>query len=175
MATFLLLCSTVDGHTLTICRRLQRALEREGHRVELQVLDDATAIDPAGFDRVVIGASIRYGRHRPAVLGFIRHHRALLDRTPSGFFSVNVVARKPGKDRPESNPYVRELLRRSGWQPTHVEVFAGRIDYPRYRRADRLLIRFIMWLTGGPTDPRAVVEFTDWRRVDAFARRIAGG
>ena len=38
--------------------------------------------------------------------------------------------------------------------------------------ADRLMIRFIMWLTHGPTDLTAVVEFTDWHRVDAFAQRV---
>lgn len=36
-----------------------------------------------------------------------------------------------------------------------------------------LATRLIMWLTSGPTDPRAVVEFTDWARVDAFAERVA--
>jgi len=30
-----------------------------------------------------------------------------------------------------------------------------------------------MLLTGGPTDPRAVVEFTDWSAVEAFAGRVA--
>jgi menaquinone-dependent protoporphyrinogen oxidase len=30
-----------------------------------------------------------------------------------------------------------------------------------------------MLVTGGPTDTSAVVEFTDWQRVDAFARRVA--
>jgi menaquinone-dependent protoporphyrinogen oxidase len=35
------------------------------------------------------------------------------------------------------------------------------------------MIRLIMWMTHGPTDPAAVVEFTDWQRVDDFAQRIA--
>jgi menaquinone-dependent protoporphyrinogen oxidase len=35
------------------------------------------------------------------------------------------------------------------------------------------MIRFIMLITKGPTDPNAVVEFTDWQRVDAFARLVA--
>lgn len=30
-----------------------------------------------------------------------------------------------------------------------------------------------MLITGGPTDPRAVVEFTDWNEVEAFGRRVA--
>jgi menaquinone-dependent protoporphyrinogen oxidase len=30
-----------------------------------------------------------------------------------------------------------------------------------------------MWMTKGPTDPKAVIEFTDWAQVEAFGRRIA--
>jgi len=32
-----------------------------------------------------------------------------------------------------------------------------------------------MLLTRGPTDPRATVEFTDWKQVDAFGRLISDG
>jgi len=59
----LFLYSTVDGHTLKICRRLQQLLERAGHQVTLSDLrPDA---DLAPFDTIVVGASIRYGKHRP--------------------------------------------------------------------------------------------------------------
>jgi menaquinone-dependent protoporphyrinogen oxidase len=30
-----------------------------------------------------------------------------------------------------------------------------------------------MLMTHGPTDPTAVIEFTDWQQVEAFGRRIA--
>ena len=43
---------------------------------------------------------------------------------------------------------------------------AGRLDYPHYRWLDRQIIRFIMKMTGGPTDPRSCVEFTAWKAVD---------
>jgi menaquinone-dependent protoporphyrinogen oxidase len=36
------------------------------------------------------------------------------------------------------------------------------------------MIRFIMLVTGGPTDPTSVVEYTQWDKVDAFAGQIAG-
>ena len=97
----------------------------------------------------------------------------MLNRKASAFFSVSVVARKPAKNQPHTNPYVRKLLRSIAWRPREVGVFAGKIDYPRYGVLDRLIIRFIMWLTGGPTDPEAVVEFTDWRQVEAFGDLIA--
>jgi len=51
-------------------------------------------------------------------------------------------------------------------------VFAGKLDYPRYGALDRMIIRFIMWLTDGPTAADTVVEYTDWQRVDAFGRKL---
>jgi menaquinone-dependent protoporphyrinogen oxidase len=91
---------------------------------------------------------------------------------PNAYFSVNIVARKPGKDRAETNPYVRTFLRSAHWRPRRVEVFAGRLDYPRYGVVDRTIIRLIMRLTGGPTRPDTVVEYTDWGRVEAFGRAL---
>ena len=173
MSAILILYSTVDGHTRTICERIGRALEAAGHGISLARIEDASGIDLPAYDRIVIGASIRYGRHRPSVFEFVEANRSLLERRPSAFFTVNIVARKPGKDRPETNPYLRAFLRRTRWMPQLLDVFAGRLDYPRCRPLDRLMIRFIMWLTRGPTNPAAVVEFTDWARVDAFARRVA--
>ena len=173
MSRILFLYSTVDGHTLKICRRLQQVVEGAGHQAALEVLEDHADIDLAAFDKVVVGASIRYGKHRPQVAEFMRAQRRMLEAKPSAFFSVNIVARKPDKNTPETNPYVRKLLRQIGWRPALVAVFAGKLDYPRYGFWDRQVIRFIMLLTRGPTDPRAVVEFTDWSKVDAFGRGVA--
>ena len=172
MADILILHSSIDGHTITICERLKRVIAEDGHRVTLARVDDTLALDPSAFDKVVIGASIRYGKHRPQVLEFIDRHRELLETLPSAFFSVNIVARKAGKDSPQTNPYLRKFLCRSAWRPREVAVFAGRLDYPKYGFLDRLMIRLIMKITGGPTDPETVIEYTDWPAVDAFARRV---
>lgn len=172
MARILIACSTVDGHTRTICRHLQTHLEASGHAVALVAMEDIAGVDLAAHDKVVVGASIRYGKHRSDVLAFVNQNAELLARKPSAFFSVNIVARKPLKNRPETNPYVRKFLQQVRWRPTELDVFAGKLDYPRYRFFDRQMIRFIMLLTQGPTDPTAVVEFTDWARVDAFAQRV---
>jgi len=173
MARILVLYSTTDGHTREICERLRRQLEKDGHQVVVEPITDAPDIDLGLFDKMVIGASIRYGRHNPAVHAFVERYQALLDSRPNAFFSVNVVARKPGKNRPETNPYLQKFLRRISWKPRVLAVFAGKIDYPRYGFLDRLMIRFIMWITHGPTDPTAVVEFTDWEQVEAFGRVVS--
>ena len=173
MARILIAYSTVDGHTLAICNRLKQSLERSGHAATLVEIGRSTSVDPESFDQFVIGASIRYGKYRPAVFSFIEANRRALEQKPSAFFSVNVVARKPGKDAPESNPYVRLFRRKTTWVPGEVAVFAGKLDYPSYGFMDRHVIQLIMWLTQGPTDPTACVEFTDWQAVERFARRLA--
>jgi menaquinone-dependent protoporphyrinogen oxidase len=168
----------VDGHTRKICERIATALQTQGHAVVLASLDDDAALSlaltgPEPVDQIVLGASIRYGHFRPELWDFIRTRRSWLDRLPSAFFCVNVVARKPGKAVPEANPYMRRFWQTTDWRPQPVAVFAGKIDYQRYRWRDRLMIRLIMWITHGPTDPKACVEFTDWAAVDAFAHQLA--
>lgn len=169
MAGILLIYSTVDGHTREIADRLRARWEAAGQDVTLVSLDDDPAVDPGDFERVVIGASIRYGKHRPNVAAYVNRHAEALQRRPAAFFSVSLVARKPNRDRLDTNPYVRRFLDTIRWQPDLVEVFAGKLDYPRYGFWDRQMIRLIMWMTRGPTDPSAVVDYTDWQRVDAFA------
>ncbi len=173
MARICIVYSTNDGHTLEICRRIQQILEGDSHRVELIAVEATAGADWARFDKIVIGARIRYGKHHPQVVHLIETCAARWQRIPTAFFSVNLVARKAGKNTAETNPYVRKLLRLTGWQPTATAVFAGKLDYKRYGFGDRHIIRFIMWLTRGPTAPDACVDFTDWQAVEAFARRVS--
>ncbi len=173
MARILVLFSTTDGHTVRICERLKQVMERHGHQVTLESIADSLPPDLDAFDKIVIGASIRYGRHSQRVVDFVNSNRPLLERKPNAFFSVNIVARKPEKSDPETNPYLRKFLRQIEWRPGRLAVFAGKLDYPRYGVFDRFMIRFIMLITGGPTDPATVVEFTDWKKVEAFGRVIS--
>ena len=41
-----------------------------------------------------------------------------------------------------------------------------------YDWLDRNMIRLIMWITKGPTNPDADVEFTDWSKVEQFADTV---
>lgn len=172
MANILLAYHSAYGYTRKICETMQAELKGRGHQVNIAALASAS-VDPAPYDVIVIGASIRNGRHNPAVLEFVRANHDLLQSKPSAFFSVNLVARKADKNTPESNPYVRRFFTRIAWKPQLVGVFAGNLDYPRYGSLDRNVIRLIMWLTGGPTDPNARVEFTDWEEVRRYAQKIA--
>ncbi len=173
MAKILLLYSSVYGLSRRISERLQAHLARQGVAAEVAAITDAST-DPAAFDAIVIGASIRHGKHNPAVMGFIRQHLALLQVKPSAFFSVNLVARKPTRNTRETNPYLRRFMAQSPWQPPLQAVFAGELDYARYGPLDRRMMQFVMWLNKGPTDPTTKVEFTNWTEVERFAMQVAG-
>ena len=173
MAKILILYSTVDGHTKKICQKIKSIAERYGHEVELVSLDGEFLEDLDEFDKIVVGASIRYGKHNKKVFDFVKQNEKLLEDKASAFFSVNVVARKPDKNKPDNNPYVMKFLKRISWKPDKVAVFAGKIDYQKYGFLDRLMIRLIMYITKGPTDSKAIAEFTDWEQVDAFGRDVS--
>ena len=122
---------------------------------------------------VVVVAAVRYGRHLPEAERFFATYRALPAPAPLVFVSVNLTARKPGKDTEAGNRYLRKSIARHRLTPALAAAVAGRLDYPHYGWLDRQVIRLIMKLTGGPTDPQSCVEFTAWKAVDEIASRIA--
>ena len=146
--------------------------KRAGFDAEMLELNSDAAVNLQDFDRVVLGASIRYGKHRPEVTRFVRDNRDVLMQKHGAFFSVNAVARKPEKRSPETNPYVKKFLASVPWEPSVIGIFGGRIHYAKYGFLDRTMIRFIMWVTNGPTNLDADVDFTDWAEVEAFGTAI---
>jgi menaquinone-dependent protoporphyrinogen oxidase len=172
MTRILILYSTTDGHTVEICKRIKQTVETHGSSVQLLNIKDSSDLHGDTFDKVVIGASIRYGKHQPLVTEFIKRNQATLEKHPNAFFSVNVVARKPEKNQPDTNPYLVKFLKQIDWQPQRLAVFAGKIDYPSLGFLDKHMIRLIMWITKGPTDPSLTIEFTDWDKVDEFAQAV---
>ena len=167
----LLLYSTTDGQTIAICKRIRSTLIKYTE-VDIVSLDNLKNFNLTNYKQVIIGASIRYGKHKPELYEFIRSHKDELHSKTNGFFSVNVVARKSTKNLPGTNPYVRKFLQISSWKPTHLAVFAGKLNYPKYGFLDKQMIRLIMLITKGPTDTKGVFEFTNWDQVDQFALKF---
>lgn len=168
----LILFSTREGQTKTIASYIAETLQGT---LDCDVVDllHADAIDPAGYDLFMIGASVHYGHFHPALSKFIHRHLALLQQKPSAFFTVNLTARKPGKNTLQTNAYTRKFLLRSPWQPEVGAVFAGALRYPRYNWFDRIMIQFIMRMSGGETDASKEIEYTDWAQVAKFAREFS--
>lgn len=171
MSKILLVYSSVYGLSKRICETLQAHLAREGDSIEVRAIADES-VDPSAYDAIVVGASIRQGKHNPNVMAFVQKHLALLQSKPSAFFSVNLVARKPHKNTPETNPYLQRFLASCPWKPRLLGVFAGELDYSRYGPVERRMMQFVMWINKGPTDPKTRVQFTNWSEVERFAGRV---
>ncbi|WP_298285203.1 menaquinone-dependent protoporphyrinogen IX dehydrogenase [uncultured Lutibacter sp.] len=164
--------ATVDGHTLKICNELVKTIEEKGKKVDLFTIDTFNK-NISDFDKLIIGSSIRYGVHHEKIIEFINKNKPQLDTIKTAFFSVNLVARKPEKNTAETNPYVIKFFKNITWKPTIVEVFAGMLDYKKYKTFDRIMIQFIMWMTKGPTDKNTKIEYTNWKKVKQFGERLA--
>ena len=171
MSNVLIVYSSTDGHTKIICQRITNFLN-EDNLVKLIPLEDAKKIDLSNFEKIIIGASIRYGKHSKELYKFVNLNKNILDQKKSAFFSVNVVARKPEKNTAETNPYINKFLKISKWKPDIIKVFAGKVDYPSYNFFDKYVIKFIMFITKGPTDTSRSYEFTDWSKVDEFSKQF---
>lgn len=166
----LVLYSSVDGQTLKIINRIKQPLTGE---VIVLNIDDNPTIDFALYQKVLIGASIRYGNFRPNIIKFVNQHKAQLDTVCNAFFVVCLTARKPEKAVPENNAYMKKFDQLSQWQPQLKGVFAGALLYSRYNWWQTLLIQLIMKMTGGSTDKTQDLELTDWEKVDSFAQDFA--
>jgi menaquinone-dependent protoporphyrinogen oxidase len=163
--------ATVDGHTTKICNEILKTVKEKNVNIQLFTVDNFNK-NISDFDKLVIGSSIRYGVHDKVIIEFINKNKAELDTIKTAFFSVNLVARKPQKNTPETNPYVVKFFKTIDWKPTIVEVFAGMLDYKKYKTFDRIMIQFIMWMTKGPTDKNTKIEYTNWDKVKDFANRL---
>jgi menaquinone-dependent protoporphyrinogen oxidase len=171
MAKFLILYATVEGHTARVAARIAQHLRERGHAVELQRAETArVGLDLAGFDAVIVGASVHYGRHPGHLRALLRKHGAELAARRGAFFSVSLSARtKP----PAAQRYSKNFLRQAGWQPQHTATFAGALPYSKYAPWKRLLMIAFVGFAGGDTDTSRDYEYTDWEAVDRFADGFA--
>ena len=168
----LIIYSSTDGQTKIICEKIKN-FSKNSEFIKLISLEEAHDFNLQSYEDIIIGASIRYGKHNKNLYKFISSNKETLEKKRSAFFSVNVVARKPEKNTPETNPYMQKFLKISNWKPNKLGVFAGKVNYPNYGFFDKYIIRLIMLITKGPTDTSKSFEFTDWSKVEDFARELS--
>jgi menaquinone-dependent protoporphyrinogen oxidase len=174
MKSVLVLYMSRGGHTARIARRICEGIAEGGGRAEMMDINEALheGVDWGRYDVVAFGAPVLYGTYDKGVLAFVAQHRAALESKPNSFFNVSVVARTPEKATVEGNRYMQKFLELSPWRPKHLKVIAGKVDYPSWKWYERLMIQLIMKYTHGPTDPRAVIDYTDWDDVRAYGKHL---
>ena len=123
---------------------------------------------PAGYDGVIVGASIHMSRHDKRVVEFVQQNRDLLDRLPSAFFSVSLAAHG---DTEEAEGYVEEFEQQTGWRPAKIALFSGALLYTHYGFVKRHLMKKIAHDKPGHlgTDTSRDYVYTEWDGVKQFA------
>ena len=92
----LIIYSSTDGHTKTICKRIIDFL-KDGNKTRLVSLNEAKNLNLSEFDKIIIGASIRYGKHSEELYKFIELNKNILDEKESVFFFSKCSSKKTKK------------------------------------------------------------------------------
>lgn len=168
----LILYSSRFGQTKKIAEQLQQQLRLADAQVDVLNIVNAQTVDISSFDKIVIGASIRYGHYAQDMTRWIISKADELNNKPTAFFSVSILATKPHKSTPQTHSYTRKFFQRIPWHPQLIGIFAGELDYAKYNFADRYMMKIVMKLNGGETNSKAHIEFTDWAKVRQFGEQI---
>jgi menaquinone-dependent protoporphyrinogen oxidase len=166
--------ATRDGQSERIAQQISRQISSRGIEVLLQVLPLQTSHDHTlEALLVVLVAAVRYGHHLPEAENFLALFNKNRSPPPLVLISVNLTARKEGRQSATDNPYLRKTIKRHELAPVAAFAIAGRLDYPKYRWFDRQMIRLIMAMSGGPADGVSTIEYTNWAQVANVASEIA--
>lgn len=164
--------STNDGQTYKILKAINQQIESVANVDYYNIKKQCDYIDLTVYDYIIVASSIRYGKYAKEFYKFINKNAVDLNKQNADFLSVNLTARKPGKDNPENSGYIKKFKKKSKWYPKNITMFAGLLDYPKYGIIDKHMIQFIMYLTKGETDTSKTVEYTNWKKVEQFADKI---
>ena len=91
MKSTLIIYSSTDGQTKNICSRIGEFISSDTPS-KIISLSETTKEDIERYDQIIIGASIRYGKHKKELFKFININLDELTKKDNAFFSVNVVA-----------------------------------------------------------------------------------
>jgi menaquinone-dependent protoporphyrinogen oxidase len=174
MKSVLVLYMSRGGHTARIARRICEGVVEAGGRAEMMDINEAVheGVAWGRYDVIALGAPVLYGTYDKSVFAFIDAHQASIAARPNSFFNVSVVARTPEKATVQGNRYMQKFLQLSPWRPRDLKVIAGKVDYPSWPWHERVMIQMIMKFTHGPTDPRTVIDYTDWDDVRAYGKHL---
>lgn len=171
MTRILVLYGTTDGHTAKIAAFIDQTLTRAGAQVVLANAGTPGAPSPAGYDGVVVAASLHAGGYQRTVSRWLRRHASALPDRPTAMISVclGILQRDPSVWA-DLDAGIDRFLHRAGWRPTVVKIVAGAIPYSRYGWLKRRIMQHMSRKAGVITDPGRDYEYTDWEDLRLFSQ-----
>jgi len=169
----LIIYGSTEGQTRKIASFLKEEAEKRGHQVTLSDATDNPPALTAGYDLVLIGASVHAHKYQTAVSHYIKSNAGVLNKTRSGFFSVSLAAAGDDtEDWKELNEITNALLEETGWKPAHIEQVAGALRYTQYDFFKKFIMRLIAKRHGRPADTSGDYEYTDWAKLKVFLEKM---
>jgi menaquinone-dependent protoporphyrinogen oxidase len=173
MSKILIAYGTSEGQTAKIADHLAEVIRAQGHDV-FPMNIERVAPAPAGYQAVIVGASVHKGKHQRWVVDYARRNRPALEHLPSAFFSVSLaIADGTDKGRLEAEGYVEAFVQETGWYPEKVGLFAGALVYTKYNFLLRWVMRLIARSRGSrDLDTGRDYVYTDFDAVQRFAEEF---
>lgn len=148
------------GSTSEIAQAVANDLKGRGYAVDLRLAGKTTPL--AGYQAVVLGSAVRFGRWLPEAVDFARFHQAELKRVPTAFFSVHIMNTGAGEASKKARLAYTEPVR-ALVQPGVETFFAGKMDLRRLSFFERTL---------GKLMKARDADLRDWSAIHAWANAI---
>lgn len=161
MKHVLIVYASKAGSTAEVAAFMAHEFEKTPDvEVTVREVEDVTTL--AAYDLIVIGSAIRIGAWLPKARQFVLDNLAILNETPTAFFTVCATLREDTiENRQEVETYLKpihEIL-----LPDDEAMFAGKID----RDTLTLWERFVLRLVGVPEG-----DYREWGRIREWVQHL---
>ncbi len=184
MKRILVTYATMAGSTVEVAQAVADEIAKSSLQADVRPISEVKSLE--GYDGVVVGGPMIMGWHR-AALGFLKRHRAALQRIPFAVFVTAMSLTKTGETNVDGLPiyvddnlpkppqtegrlsfreryarlsnYIRPILGATRpARPASVGVFGGRLEYGRLKVWAVLFVMFIIQATAGDRRNWAAIQ-----------------
>ena len=166
----LIVYGTTEGQTAKIANFVANRLILQHHEaVTTNIALGIEVADPAGFDAILVAASIHAGHYQRGVIEYIQKNLGAIVTRRNAFLSVSLAAAgHDPEDQAGLEHCVALFCKETGWTPGHIHHVAGAFRYTQYDFLKRWAMKYIAYRKGAPTDTSRDYELTDWEDVGRF-------
>lgn len=127
--------------------------------IPTDVVDADGGPDPAGYDAVVLGSGVYFGRWLPAARRYVREYATTLTQLPVWAFSSGPVDEPGHPAAAATTPHLLVPV-----EPIEHVTFGGRIAPAELTSVERIVTKAVH---------AGTADFRDWTAVSAWATQIA--
>jgi len=177
MPRILVMYATREGQTGKVANRLAEHLVAAGATVETLNAGDKPAVrgmQLESFDLLVFGGSMHAGGVESELVDFINSHRKQISRHRRSFFLVllSAATKNPDLRTKWLADACAKLVSQLEVDFDEIEMVAGALRYSKYSAPMKWVMKRIADQAGEGTDTSKDYEYTDWQRVEDYARRL---